>query len=194
MKKIVNIFGDITDTPYFEGDMSSIALSKEIDGEYDEIIVNINSFGGSVAEGLAIYNMLKQHKAKVITRCQGFACSIASIIFLAGDERIICDNSLLMIHNAWTITQGNANDLRKEADVLDKISQQSVDIYCKATGLDEITIKQMMDDETWIDSKEALELGFATSIQAEKLEAVAQSVKQSLIKMLKQQQEEENEE
>lgn len=185
-KKVINIFGDITDVPYFEGDMSSVMMSKELEGDYDEIVVNINSFGGSVAEGLSIFNQLKQHKAKVTTVCQGFACSIASIIFLAGDERVICDNSLVMIHNPWTVMQGDANSLRKEADVLDKIAQQSVDIYCQATGLNEETIKQMMDEETWLDSKEALELGFATAIQENsKVDTVVQSVKQSLIGKIK---------
>ena len=185
-KKVINILGDITDVPYFEGDMSSVMMLKELEGDYDEIVVNINSFGGSVAEGLSIFNQLKQHKAKVTTVCQGFACSIASIIFLAGDERVICDNSLVMIHNPWTVMQGDANSLRKEADVLDKIAQQSVDIYCQATGLNEETIKQMMDEETWLDSKEALELGFATTIQENsKVDTVVQSVKQSLIGKIK---------
>ena len=79
----------------------------------DEIEVHINSNGGAVSEGLAIYNVLKNSKAKVTTYCDGFACSPASVIFMAGDERVMNGASLLMIHDAWTYGQGNAAELRK---------------------------------------------------------------------------------
>ena len=99
----INIYGDITSWEWFESDVSSYTLSKELEViEADTIHVYINSYGGEVAEGLAIYNALKRHKAKIITHTDGFACSIASVIFMAGDERIMSTASLLMIHNAWT--------------------------------------------------------------------------------------------
>lgn len=184
--KTINIYGDITSYPYMDSDISSSMLAKELgEEEYDEIIVNISSFGGEVAEGLSIYNQLKNHKAKVRTVCNGFACSIASIIFLAGDERVMCENSLLMIHNAWSIASGNSNDFRKAADDLEKITQQSIDIYQKVSGLDEDKIKELLDNETWLDSKEAMELGFVTSIQSEKKSSQAsQSAKKALMKLI----------
>ena len=99
----IQIYGDITSWEWLESDVSSYTLSKQIEElECDQINVYINSYGGEVAEGLAIYNQLKRHKAKVKTVCDGFACSAASVVFMAGDERIMSTASLLMIHNAWT--------------------------------------------------------------------------------------------
>lgn len=184
-KGIINIFGDIVEDIYEDG-VSALSFAYELEniGDVDEIDVYINSYGGSVSQGFSIYNQLKNHPAKVKTVCNGFACSIASLIFLAGQERIMQDASLLMIHNPWTLVMGNANELRKQADDLDKMGQVSVDIYCQVTGLDESTIKSMMDAETWITSKEAYELGFATSFEEEADEVVnvvVQSVKKSLV-------------
>ena len=184
MKKVVNIYGDITEFPYMDGDMSASKLSQEIDGDYDEIVVNISSFGGSVAEGISIYNQLKAHPAKITTVTNGFCCSIASIIFLAGDERKMYDSSIMLIHNAWTACQGNANDLRREADVLEKITDLSVKVYCEKSGLSKDEIKELLDNESWLDSQECLEIGFATEILQEKVEVVSQSVRQSLIDMI----------
>lgn len=185
-KATLNIFGDIVDDVYEDGVCAlSIAYELEQLGEVDEIDVYINSYGGSVAQGFSIYNQLKNHPAKVRTICNGFACSIASVIFLAGDERIMQGASLLMIHNPFCMTMGNASELRKTADDLDKMAQVSIDLYCQTTGLDESTIKDMMDKETWLSASDALDLGFATEI-ANKNEMdeplrIVQSVRASLI-------------
>lgn len=159
------IYGDITSWPWLEGDVSAANLSKQLEalGDVDEINVYINSYGGEVAEGLAIYNALKRHKAKVRTICDGFACSIASVIFMAGDERVMNEASLLMIHNAWTFAEGNAAALRKQADDLEKITQASVEAYKANSSLEEEEIKALMDAETWITPDEAISYGFATS-------------------------------
>ncbi len=188
-KAVINIFGDIVDDAFFENEVSATSFAQELEqvGAVDSIDVYINSYGGSVAQGFAIYNQLKNHPAKVTTICSGFACSIASIIFLAGDERVMQDASLLMIHNPFCMAVGNANELRKTAEDLDKMAQVSIDIYCKATGLDESTIKQMMDNETWISGKEAIELGFATKVEEAANEVVSlavQSVKHSLVQKI----------
>ena len=141
-------------------------LSKQLEalGDVSQIDVYINSYGGEVAEGVAIYNALKRHKAKVRTICDGFACSIASVIFMAGEERIMNEASMLMIHNAWTCASGNAADLRKQADDLDKITQLSIETYKAHSNLSEDEIKELMDAETWILPSEAMEYGFATSV------------------------------
>ena len=113
------IFGDITSYAGTESDVSAYNLSMKLETlEADTINVHINSCGGEVAEGLAIYNRLKQHKAKIKTYCDGFACSIASVIFMAGDERVMSNASTLMIHNPWTWISGNAAELRKTAEDL----------------------------------------------------------------------------
>lgn len=161
----INIYGDITSWEWFESDVSSYTLSKELDGlDVDVVNVYINSYGGEVAEGLAIYNALKRHKAKVKTFCDGFAASIASVIFMAGDERIMSNASLLFIHNAWTYTSGNANDLRKQAEDLDTMTQASVNTYMNHVNITEEELKELLDEETWITPQDALTMGFATSI------------------------------
>lgn len=165
-KAALYIYGDITSWPWLESDVSSYNLSKQLEqlGDVDEIDVYINSYGGEVAEGLAIYNALKRHKAKVTTWCDGFACSIASVIFMAGDTRIMSNASLLMIHNAWTQVSGNANELRKQADDLDTITQASINAYMEKVNISEEELKELLDEEKWLSPQEALGKGFATMI------------------------------
>lgn len=165
-KAALYIYGDITSWPWMESDVSSYNLSKQLEqlGDVDEIDVYINSYGGEVSEGLAIYSALKRHKAKVTTWCDGFACSIASVIFMAGDTRIMSNASLLMIHNAWTRVSGNANELRKQADDLDTITQASINAYMEKVNISEEELKELLDEETWISPQEALGKGFATMI------------------------------
>ena len=127
------------------------------------LTVRINSYGGSVSEGLAIYGLLSEFKGHLKTIVDGFACSAASVIFMAGQERVVPENGLLMIHNAWTEARGDSNTMKKVAEDLEKITQPSVNIYVNKTGLSEEKVKEMMDREEWITSKEAYELGFSTT-------------------------------
>lgn len=150
------IFGDI---------YSNTSLMAEIaELDVNEINVYINSYGGAVSEGLAIYNTLKNHKATVNTYCQGFACSIASVIMQAGDIRYMYSNSLLMIHNAWMFTIGDSEELRKAADDLEKINGEVIKIYVEKSGLSEDEIRQMLDNEDWITSDAAIAKGFADKV------------------------------
>lgn len=185
------IFGDITSLPWLESDVSAHNLSKEIAGlDVDTIHVHLNSYGGEVAEGLAIYNSLKQHKAKVKTYCDGFACSIASVIFMSGDERIMSNASMLMIHNPWTYTEGNAQELRKTAEDLDKMSQTSVNAYMEKVSIEEAEVKQLLDEETWLLPSEALDYGFATSVTGSEPQVkYSQSVRKHVIQKLAKQME-----
>lgn len=188
---VLSIYGEITSIPWFEGDMSSAILSKQLEalGDVSQIDVYINSYGGEVAEGVAIYNALKRHKAKVITICDGFACSIASVIFMAGDERVMNEASMLMIHNAWTFAEGNAAELRKQADDLDKITQLSIETYKANSTLTEDEIVELMDAETWILPNEALEYGFATSIAKSEKSNASQNARLQLFNIVKAHQE-----
>lgn len=185
----IYIYGDITSWEWEESDVSSYNLSRELQelNDVDTINVYINSYGGEVTEGLAIYSALKRHKAKVKTYTDGFACSIASVIFMAGDERIMSNASLLMIHNAWTCKTGNANDLRAEANALEKITQASIKAYMSHVSISEDELKTLLDQDTWLLPEEALEMGFATSIVADSVNNKAsQSVKRTLVTMIKQ--------
>ena len=187
----LSIYGTITSMPWCEGDMSSAILSKQLEalGDVTQIDVYINSYGGEVAEGVAIYNALKRHKAKIHTICDGFACSIASVIFMAGDVRIMNEASMLMIHNAWTFAEGNADELRKQADDLDKINQLSIETYKAHSNLSEDEIKELMDAETWILPEEALEYGFATAIAKTDKSNASQSAWLQLFNIVKEYQE-----
>ncbi|MCM1115684.1 MAG: Clp protease ClpP [Clostridium sp.] len=182
-KAIISIYDDI---------YSGSGLPKRInDLNADEIEVHISSYGGDVIEGLAIYNALKNHKAKITTIVDGFACSIASVIFCAGDKRFMNESSLLMIHNAWVMTFGNADDLRKEADDLEKITNQSLKIYECVSNLSSDDIKSMMDNETWLDAGECKEYQFATDIiKNQDGDKATQSIRRQILQKFKIKQEE----
>jgi ATP-dependent Clp endopeptidase proteolytic subunit ClpP len=128
------------------------------------INLHINCVGGDVFEGMAIYNVLKKRTQKTTVYIEGIAASMGSIIALAGDEVIMSENSLYMIHNAWGGTMGEANEMRRYADILEKLSNESADIYVKKTGLSLEEVKEMMDEETWLNAEEALEFGFIDTI------------------------------
>ena len=131
-----------------------------------QINLHLNSPGGSVFEGTAIYNMLKQNNAKVNVYVDGLAASIASVIAMSGDTIFMPSNSMLMIHNAWTIAMGNADELRKQADDLEKISGVGNIAYLEKAGdkLDESTLKELLDNETWLTAQEAVDYGLADEI------------------------------
>lgn len=170
------IFGDITSYPWRDADRSSYGIVKELQElSVDTIHVHINSYGGEVAEGLAIYNVLKNHPAKVVTYCDGFACSAASVIFMAGDERVMNEASLLMIHNAWSFVHGNAEEMRKMADDLDKITSASVNAYMTGVTISRDEVMALMDDETWLTAEDALNYGFATGTVESETGTVNQS-------------------
>lgn len=162
------IYGDIEDYKWIESDVTSFDFAKELQEiETPNLNVRINSYGGSVASGLAIYNLIKSCGKNVTTIVDGFACSAASVIFMAGTKRVMPSTSLLMIHNAWSWGSGNANDFRKMADDLDKITQPSIEAYKSVSTISEDEIKQLMDDETWITAEKALEYGFATDVESD---------------------------
>lgn len=185
----LNIYGEITSFPWMESDVSAFNLSKQLADLQDvtQINVYINSYGGEVMEGLAIYNALRRHKAKVTTYCDGSACSIASVIFMAGDERIMCNPSFLMIHDAWTWCSGNAAELRKQADDLDTITSASVAAYMARINITEEKLRELMKAETWLTHDEAVEMGFATSIEeSSESDKPSQSARKRLFELLMQ--------
>lgn len=185
---VLNIFGDITSYAWEEyGEMSNVILSKKLEEMKNVSIIDvyINSYGGEVAEGLAIYNALKRHKAKVRTHVDGFACSIASVIFMAGDERIMPNTSCLMIHNPWTWAKGNAKDLKKQAEDLEKIGECSINAYMEHINITKEELVALLDNESWISPSEAVEMGFATEKEDDSdSENANQSIKEKVIAML----------
>ena len=126
-----------------------------------DVVVNINSPGGDVFEGLAIYNLLREYKGHVTVRVVGLAASAASFIALAADEVQIARAGFFMIHNAWTGLWGNRNDMRETADFLEQIDDTIADIYHVKTGLAIEDLKSDMDKELWINGRDAIDRGFA---------------------------------
>ena len=129
-----------------------------------DVVLRINSPGGDVFDGLAIYNDILQHKGNVRVEITGLAASIASIIAMAGDEVVIAPNAFFMIHNAWTIGIGNRHDFTEVAGVLGQIDDALSRTYVARTKTGIREIKKMMDDETWLSAKDSVEFGFASSI------------------------------
>lgn len=128
------------------------------------IDVHLNTPGGSVFDGIAIYNSLKNHPATVTTHIDGLAASAGSLVALAGDTVKMAENAFFMIHNPFGLVMGQADDMRKEAEVLDKLRNAFVNSYVMKTGKLPEEIIEMMDNETWLDSHEAIELGFIDEV------------------------------
>ena len=126
--------------------------------------LHINCVGGDVFDGMAIFNIIKKRTAKTTVYIEGIAASMGSVIALAADNVVMAENSLFMIHNAWGGAMGEAKEMKKTAKLLDKISGEIADIYVKKTKLPYDKVKEMMDEETWLNAEEALELGFIDSI------------------------------
>lgn len=128
------------------------------------IDLRVNSPGGSVFDGQAIYNAIKRHPARVTAYIDGLAASIASVIVLAADEVVMADNALFMIHNPWGCAQGGADAMRQYADLLDKVRETILSVYRERTGLDDATLTAAMDAETWFTADEAQTFGFIDRI------------------------------
>lgn len=143
----------------FQKELSEIKAAK--------IDLHINSPGGQVFEGVAIYNMLKQHRATITTYIDGIAASIASVIALAGDRVVMAANALFMMHNPSGIVMGTATDMRKTADVLDKVRDTLLTVYTSKSTRSEKDIVDLLEAETWMNAEEAIEAGFADEIGGE---------------------------
>jgi ATP-dependent protease ClpP protease subunit len=135
-------------------------LVERISHAPDDITVRINSLGGLVFDGFAIFNALKQSPRRVIVHIDGVAGSIASIIAMAGDEIIMAENAVMMIHKPSDGTYGVATELRSTADRLDMLQAQLVNIYAQRTGMSAEELNPLLDAETWLTAAEALDMNF----------------------------------
>lgn len=142
----------------------SVAQAIKDAGVFDRILVRVNSPGGSAFEGVAIYNLLRSQAKPIDVLVDGLAASAASVIAMAGDTIGVGLGAMIMIHNAATFAYGDGPLLRQVADTLDNISQTIGGIYVTKSGQSAEDVKIMMDAETWMGAKEAVEKGFATKI------------------------------
>jgi ATP-dependent Clp protease protease subunit len=128
------------------------------------VTVAINSGGGSVTDGMAMFNALRTYKGHSVARVDGIAASMATIVALGARRVAMADNGWWMVHNPWGIMAGEAGDMRRQADVMEQIGKTMMDTYVAKTGLPEADIKAMMDAETWLTAEEAKEKGFIDEI------------------------------
>ena len=157
----IDVYGDIGGW-YYENTIESLSNQIKEMSDINEINVYINSYGGELSEGLAIYNALKQHKATVNTYCMGFACSSASLIFMSGDNRYMSSSSMLMIHNAISSCYGNSEDMRAMAETLDKMNSAIRNLYLDNINISIDDLKTLLDNETFLTCDECINYGFAT--------------------------------
>ncbi|MDR1516129.1 MAG: ATP-dependent Clp protease proteolytic subunit [Synergistaceae bacterium] len=158
------IYGAVVEDNWWDdSEVTPFEFAKDLKALDDvkNIHVHINSYGGDVSAGSAIYSLLKQHQARVTVRVDGFALSAASVIAMAGDVVIMPGNAMMMIHNPAIRTYGDAAALRKNAETLDKVRNSMTAVYCEKTGLSREEIIAMLDAETWFTANEAVGKGFA---------------------------------
>lgn len=161
---VLNLYGivgdDWSDTPT---PITAAAVSEFLKGKGD-IIVSINSAGGDYFEGIAIYNLLRNHAHKITVQVIGDASSAASVIAMAGDEILMGEGAFMMIHNCWGYAVGNRADLAQSIEIMAKIDDAMADLYVAQTGKNKAEIVAMLDAETWLNAETAVNEGFATGL------------------------------
>ena len=166
----LTLYGEISNETWWGDEVTPKEFKADLDnlGEIDTLNIFINSPGGDVFAGQTIYSMLKRHKAQKNVYIDGLAASIASVIAMAGNTIFMPKNSMMMIHNPWTIGMGNAADFRKLAEDLDKIRESLIAAYENQSMLTRDEIIEIMDNETWLTAKECEEYGFCHVVEGEK--------------------------
>lgn len=159
----INIAGEVNEWMLWDVEYMLDYIAKKD----EEVNVFVDSTGGYVTAGVQIFNKLKRHSGKVTAYIDGFAASMASVIPLAADEVVLSDNAIVMIHDPLTVTPGNIRDHKASLQMLEKIKDSIVSIYSKKMNIDDKKIRQMMEDETWMNADEALAIGFADRKETE---------------------------
>lgn len=167
----IDIF-DVIGEDFWGDGVGSAAIAKALEEMQGDIVVRINSPGGDMFEGLAIYNLLLAHEGRVEAQVLGLAASAASVIAMAADEIVMGPGSFMMIHNAWGLVIGNRHDMRGAADVFEKFDGSMAKLYAARTGRTTEDMASLMDEETWLDADAAIEAKLADR-KEDALEAVA---------------------
>lgn len=179
----LHIYGPIDSMDWWGDEITPNTFKSELDalGDVSELSVYINSDGGDVFAGQTIHTMLKRHKAFINIYIDGLAASIASVIAMAGDKVYMPRNSMMMVHNPWTIAMGNSSDFRKMADDLDSIRESLIAAYQEKSGMERDAIIALLDAETWLTADEAVNLGFADEVEQQK--EIAASLQSGTLKI-----------
>ena len=156
--------GVIAAESWLDDDVTPQLFKDELESVTGDIEVWLDSPGGDVMAATQIYNMLKNYKGKVTVKIDSLAASAASVVAMAGDEILMSPLSLMLIHNPLTVAAGNVDDMQKAIDMLDEVKQSIINAYELKTGLSRAKISHLMDCETWLSAKKAVELHFADGI------------------------------
>nr|DAW28989.1 MAG TPA: Putative ATP dependent Clp protease [Caudoviricetes sp.] len=182
----IYIFGDITSFPCVESDVSAFRLARQLEQSENlaEINIHVDSYGGEVSEGFAIYNAIRNKNAHVKTYADGFVASAAIYPFLAGDERVANNVSAFYFHPVIGGQYGYAEDLREAADELDKLTEIGLGAFT-AAGMKEQAARDLINSKTWYAPEAVLEMGLATSIQKQSDSKTAlQSVRSLIVRQM----------
>lgn len=161
----VYLYDEIGDSGWGDGTTArQFAQDLKDAGAVQNIVLRVNSPGGSVFDGITIHNTLLAHGAKITAQVDGIAASIASCIIMAASKISMCESAMMMIHNPHTFTGGDSNDLRKIADTMDKVKGSMILAYQRHTKMSAEEISALMDEEFWMTAAEACDKGFAESV------------------------------
>ena len=163
-ERVLRLEGPIDEDNFWGDSVTPDAFRDELDAEEGDVTVWINSPGGNVFAAAEIYTMLKDHKGKVTVKIDAIAASAASVIAMAGDTVLMSPVAMLMVHDPMTIAMGNAADMERAIATLNEVKESIINAYVAKSGMSRKKVAQLMSDETWMNAKKAVELGFADAI------------------------------
>lgn len=160
-KRVLELYGTIAEDSWFDDDITPAMFKQELMSGDGDIEVYINSPGGDCIAASQIYTMLMDYKGKVTVKIDGLAASAASVIAMAGTEVLMSPTAMMMIHDPMTAAFGNEGDMQKAIEMLSEVKESIINAYEIKTGLQRAKISKLMEQETWLNAKKAIELGFA---------------------------------
>ena len=162
--RVLRLDGPIDEDNFWGDEITPQAFRDELEAEEGDVTVWINSPGGSVFAAAEIYTMLKDYKGRITVKIDAIAASAASVVAMAGDTVLMSPVAMLMIHDPMTIAMGNASDMEKAIATLNQVKESIINAYVGKSGISRKKVAQLMSDETWMNAKKAVELGFADEI------------------------------
>ena len=163
-ERILRLEGPIDEDSFWGDEVTPSVFREELEAEEGDVTVWVNSPGGNVFAAAEIYTMLRDYKGKVTVKIDAIAASAASVVAMAGDSVLMSPVAMLMIHDPMTIAMGNTKDMEKAIATLNEVKESIINAYVSKTGLSRNKVAKLMSDETWLNAKKAVELGFADGI------------------------------
>ena len=163
-ERILRLEGPIDEESFWGDEITPAAFRDELESEEGDVTVWINSPGGNVFAAAEIYTMLCDHKGRITVKIDAIAASAASVIAMAGDAVLMSPVSMIMVHDPMTIAMGNARDMEKAITTLNEVKESIINAYVKKTGMSRNRVSKLMENETWMNARKAVELGFADAI------------------------------